>query len=156
MSKALMATSKSAVYYIGDLGYVTSPEEWRTYCYQVPVREVLLGQADSEDGVDTLFYLDPENSSDDEESGRPFYAFSTAYGDGVFADNSGRRYSVDSGGIGCIRVENLSDKGKVKEAVKKGLAHLIEVSEPITADDCSWTNGTLIFGEVIIETGELG
>lgn len=36
--------------------------------------------------------------------------FGTMYGDGCYQDENGRDYGVDSGLIGCIRVEGISDE----------------------------------------------
>ena len=133
-------------YYIGDLGYVCSPDEWESYCYQVPVRQTLLLQYEEGDITKEHYF----NGDED----KVFYAFSTAYGDGAYVDNSGRRYTVDSGGIGCIDVRYLTDKTKLKEVISRGQAHLIEMEE-LYPDRVDWRGGTIVFGDVIIETGDL-
>ena len=133
-------------YYVGDMGYVTSPDEWESYCISVPVRQELLRQYDEE-------VIEKEHYFNGDEN-KVFYAFSTAYGDGAYVDNSGRRYTVDSGGLGCIDSRYITDKGKLKDVISKGQAHLIEMEE-LYPERVDWQAGTIIFGDVIIQTGDL-
>ena len=133
-------------YYIGDLGYVCSPSEWQEYCYSVPVRQELLRQYNEGD-------ITKEHYFNGDES-KVFYAFSTAYGDGRYTDNEGRSYSVDSGGIGCIDTRYITDTGKLKDVINRGQAHIVEMEE-LFPDRVNWEGGTIIFGDVIIATGDL-
>ena len=133
-------------YYVGDLGYVCSPDEWESYCYQVPVRQTLLLQYSEGDITKEHYFNGDEN--------KVFYAFSTAYGDGRYLDQEGRAYSCDSGGLGCIDSRYITDKGKLKDVISKGQAHLIEMEE-LFPERVDWQSGTIIFGDVIIPTGDL-
>ena len=133
-------------YYVGDIGYVASPSEWEQYCYEIPVRQELLRQY-NEGGIEKEHFYNGDSK-------KPFYAFSTAYGDGRYTDQEGRRYSVDSGGIGMIETRFITDKGKLKEVVNKGLAHIVELDK-VTPDQVDWRGGTIVFGPIIIETGDL-
>ena len=119
-------------YFVGDLCYVLSDTEWDTLCAQVPLRSEMLEQIDSEDGYDCEFWLDAENPIDP----RSFICFSTAYGDGSYFDNKGRRYTVDSGSLGLIDVNYISEQGKLDSAVADGLGHLIEVEDEIDPSEC--------------------
>jgi hypothetical protein len=133
-------------YYVGDIGYVASPSEWESYCYQVPIRQELLRQSNEGDIIKEHYF--------DGDGSKVFYAFSTAAGDGTYIDNAGRRYSVDSGGIGCIDVRYLSDKDKLESVINKGLAHIVEMEE-LFPDRVNWQAGTIIFADTIIDTGDL-
>jgi hypothetical protein len=133
-------------YYVGDIGYLATPDEWQEYCYSVPVRQELLQQYNEGDIIKEHYFGG--------DSKKPFYAFSTAAGDGTYIDNAGRRYSVDSGGIGMIETRFITDKGKLKEVVNKGLGHIIEMDK-VTPDQVDWQAGTIIFADIIIATGDL-
>lgn len=91
-------------YYIGDLCYVMSDEEWAEFC-SITI--------DGHTCIDGEFQL---------KDGRRFATYGTAYGDGVYSDQHGNSYSVDAGLIGCILVkdiraekyDNLSNLGYIK------------------------------------------
>ena len=71
-------------YYIGDLCYVMSDDEWDEVCkLTIKDRKCL-------EGIFTM------------KDGRTFALFHTAWGDGVYSSNMGTSHSVDSGTIGCI------------------------------------------------------
>ena len=75
-------------YYIGDLCYVMTSEEWLEVC-DLTIQDSRL--------IEGEFQL---------KDGRKFAMYSTAYGDGTYYDHYGFSYSVDSGSIGCIRMED--------------------------------------------------
>ena len=75
--------------------------------------------------------------------GRQFAMFHTAYGDGEFYDKQGRAYCVDSGSLGCIKVENLT------EEVDETLGNIVEMP---TDFYCYSDGKTIYFGHVAIET----
>lgn len=115
-------------YYIGDLCYVLSSDDWFTYC-------AAYGASSDEDGYDPEIWLAPEEgeweaylADDGKEPWRPCFAFNTAYGDGCYTDQNGLKYSVDSGGIGCIRVDHANAE-KLADAVARGLGHIHEFEE---------------------------
>jgi len=78
-------------YYIGDLCYVMTSEEWLEVC-DLTIQDSRL--------IEGEFQL---------KDGRKFAMYSTAYGDGTYYDHYGFSYSVDSGSIGCIRMEDIKD-----------------------------------------------
>jgi hypothetical protein len=134
-------------YYVGDLCYVLDADDWHTYCSSFDWKDCST-YAD-EDGYDPEIWLDPEKfywealtDGTDAEPWRPCQTFNTAYGDGRYNDLEGRPYSVDSGGIGCIRVD-YANAEKLAEAVERGLGHLHE----FCTDDLTrgYDNGVIWF-----------
>ena len=83
---------RPGTYYVGDLCYVMHPQ-WREVC--------------------DLMFATKDNGTLDGEfnlaNGVRFALHGTAYGDGVYYDEQGRKYPVDAGLIGCIRVEDVYD-----------------------------------------------
>ena len=78
-------------YYIGDLCYVV--ENWEEYHKLFfPVEG-----GDQHVGVFT-------NSA-----GVKFANYGTAFGDGIYRDEEGNEYAVDSGSIGCIPIEAIQE-----------------------------------------------
>lgn len=73
-------------YWIGDLGCIMTDEEWRFF----------LKDLKCEEGEHKL------------PDGRPFAVYRTAEGDGTFQDDNGNDYSVDTGTLGCIKVQHIS------------------------------------------------
>lgn len=91
-------------YYVGDLCYVMTPEEWDEVCsLTIKGNECLEGEFQLADG-------------------RRFAMYGTKYGDGLYFDG-GKLYefSVDSGTIGCFltadikakKYDNISDLGAI-------------------------------------------
>lgn len=125
-------TMPAGKYYIGDLCYVMHPE-WNECC-------------------DLFFPYVPGQPSRQVEGeftlkdGRKFASFGTAYGDGTYTSSIGTSHSVDSGSIGCIRVEDIRDNAydNIEE-----LGAIVEFDQPfeVFAD-----TGMLVFGHVKIET----
>lgn len=121
-------------YYIGDLCYVMTNEEWRKFC------DITLDGQKVKDGEFQF------------KDGRRFATYSTAFGDGVYHDQYGHSYSVDAGLIGCILVEdikadkydNLLDLGAIQEFD----TDFVTGGGRGTPD---W-QGTIQFGRVVIET----
>lgn len=137
-------------YYVGDLCYVTNSDEWFTICSL----DSFYPNQDPDD-FDPQGYLDPENTLlEDENAGRPFYLLKTAFGDGCFKGSDNRSYSVDSGTIGCIAVDDITEVGKLADALNKGLGHLHEFEDfnyaccGYDSDDSS----ILFFGDLDIQT----
>lgn len=120
-------------YYIGDLCYVIEDDLWGEVCD-------LSSISDNEEG-DLLTLKD----------GREFYIMSTAYGDGCYSGSDGNTYSVDSGTIGAIPVEYLQGSEKLKDAVERGLGHIVEFPYSLACDVVN-ENGTLYFGSLAIYT----
>ena len=124
-------TMPAGKYYIGDLCYVMHPE-WDECCELFFPAGGHLPR-----GVEGEFTL---------KDGRCFASFSTAHGDGNYHANIGTSHSVDSGSIGCIRVEDVRDSNinNIRD-----LGAIVEFPEPF---EVSADQGLLIFGHVQIET----
>ena len=114
------------VYYIGDLCYVMH-NEWDDVC------DLTLGDQYPNEGQFRL------------PDGRQFAIFNTAYGDGEYFDKQGRSYSVDSGTLGCIKVDNLT------EEVDENLGNVVEMPHDFY---CYSDGKTIRFGHVEIPAGD--
>lgn len=81
---------QAGTYWIGDLCYVMHGE-WKEVC------SLIIQDGDVLDGEFNL------------ADGRRFAIYSTAYGDGEYKTNLNSMYNlgVDSGSIGCIRLEDI-------------------------------------------------
>ena len=121
-------------YYVGDLCYVMTDEEWKEFCNITLTGERVL---------DGEFQL---------KDGRRFATYSTAHGDGTYYDQYGHSYSVDAGLIGCIlesdikadKYENILDLGAI-----------IDFNEPFVTSGGRYdkeSEGVIQFGTVMIET----
>lgn len=80
--------------------------------------------------------------------GRRFASFGTAYGDGTYCSNINTSHSVDSGSIGCIRVEDIQDKTYDLERLMQ-LGAIVDFEQPFEVEA---DYGLLKFGHVLIET----
>lgn len=81
-------TMPAGKYYVGDLCYVMH-SEWDEFCsLTIKGPELLEGEFNLKDG-------------------RRFAFFGTKWGDGTYRDQFGRKYSVDAGLIGCIRIDDI-------------------------------------------------
>ena len=128
---------ETATFYVGDLCHVLTDSEWDAVC---------AGDLDGED------HLDPEDYDPrDQESGRPYSIFRTEHGDGWYSDSEGKRYGVDSGTIGCIKAEYISDITLLQAALNKGLGHLHEL-DTYAVGDAACDGGIMYFDTVCIET----
>jgi hypothetical protein len=121
-------------YYIGDLCYVMRPEwpEVVTCLYPDHLTEEM------KEGVHTLM------------DGRKFAIYSTAYGDGTYNSSVATTFDVDSGTIGAILVQDITDEEVTPEWMAKvggifDFRHRLETSS---------NNGTLEFGRVVIFTSD--
>ena len=84
------------------------------------------------------------------KDGRKFANFNTKYGDGEYSSNTPNSFCVDSGSIGCIKLEDIRDESYSTDMIKK-------LGAILTFDDdfvVSEHNGTISFGEVEIYTNE--
>ena len=127
-------TMPAGRYYIGDLCYVMH-DEWSEVCDLFFPASSYPGQTEGE------FTL---------KDGRRFASFGTAYGDGVYRSNIGTDHAVDSGSIGCIRVEDINDTTYDADRIKE-LGAIVEFAQPF---EVSEDQGLLIFGHVQIETAD--
>lgn len=126
MENIIKAELPAGTYYIGDLCYVLD-DRWDEVCSQV---------IEGSSVIDGRFVLD---------DGSEFVSFSTAYGDGEYYDNKNRSYCVDSGCIGAILVDNISET----EMKNLRLGNVCEFTEDFT---CQNDNGNMEFGNIYIET----
>ena len=123
-------------YYVGDLCYVLG-DRWDEVCSRV------INGDNCRDGVFTL------------EDGTQFAMMTTCYGDGQYEDNIGRRYSVDSGSIGCVLASKCdSDSysgGQVIDFTQPFMVRVVSEGERWLAKSYK-----LCFGRVQVETGFCG
>lgn len=122
-------TMPAGLYYIGDLCYVMN-DEWDDVC------SLLFAGRDDGGCNEGEFVL---------ADGRRFAIYNTVYGDGSYRDADGNSYSVDSGSIGCIRIEDirLTDKNDIGSGVA------ITFTDPF---ETSGEGAVLKFGYVEIDT----
>ena len=125
-------TMPAGRYYIGDLCYFLH-DAWDECC------ELFFPPDAPGRGVEGEFTL---------KDGRRFASFSTAYGDGVYRSSLNTFHSVDSGSIGCIRVEDIRDNTYDSTRLEE-LGAIVDFPEPFEVE-CD--QGMLVFGHVEIET----
>lgn len=113
-------------YWIGDLCYVMH-DKWDRFCeLTIDDQNLMYGKFDI-DGAEVAF-------------------LGTKYGDGSYNDQMGRKYPVDSGTIGAIKVEDITDPDA---DIKNGNIVVFNNAWEFHDDD-----GLLIFGKVMIQTGD--
>jgi len=130
-----MSYFQPGLYYIGDLCYVLNNTDWDEVCDLV---------IDGNECIGGEFMLTKNFPTT-----RSFAMYNTKFGDGVYYDQFGNRYSVDSGSIGCIRVDQTT-KGKDLEEMKR-LGAVVEMLHPF--DTCSTEEGLIKIGSTTIDTG---
>lgn len=124
---------KKGKYYIGDPCYVFD-KSWERVLQETSYFE---DPAD-DDSLFTIF-------------GKKMVCGGTAYGDGEYLDNFGRKYAVDAGLIACMPVSllKIDNKITVKQAEKDELLHIVFMEHDF---ECSVSNGIFQFGNIIINT----
>ena len=115
-------------YWVGDLCYVMHPQ-WEEVC------GLLFADRKDHGCNEGVFKL---------ANGVEFAIFNTAYGDGTYLDREGRDYPVDSGSIGCIRVEDVTDP----ESWLEGM-NIVEFEADF---EVRKRGSELIFGNIVIDT----
>jgi hypothetical protein len=118
---------QSGNYYVGDLCYVMH-DVWDEVC------ELII---DGHSCLQGEFEL---------KDGRKFALLNTMYGDGVYFDQQGRKYPVDAGLIGVIKMEDIRDTADNK---------WVEGGNEITFTrdfEVYRENGVLYFGMIEIDT----
>jgi hypothetical protein len=121
-------------YYVGDLCYVMTNDEWDQVCSIIIQGNKV---------IDGEFKL---------KDGRKFAIYSTSYGDGLYNDYYGNEYSVDSGSIGCIKVEDI--KAEKYDDIER-LGAIVEFETDFVTGGGRGTkgwNGIIQFGRIAIET----
>ena len=124
-------TMPAGRYYIGDLCYVMHPE-WDEAC------AMFFPPGAPGRGVEGEFTL---------KDGRSFASFGTAWGDGTYNSNIGTEHMVDSGSIGCIRIEDIRDD---QYDDFEELGAIVEFDQPFEVKKTG--QGLLRFGHVEIDT----
>jgi hypothetical protein len=112
-------------YWIGDLSYVLSDDDWDEYFHNYA----------STPGELHVF-----------ADGRKFWYYNTAFGDGTYEDQYGHDYQVDSGTIGIMLLTDIED---YHDAWLAGGNTIIFEDEFY----CSYNNGVFQLGDVVIDTG---
>lgn len=113
-------------YYIGDPCYIIPDQEWTAFC------DVMFATSD----YHVTAFKDV-----------PMLAGSTAFGDGVYADQLGNRYGVDAGTLAVVPRELWDARMSVEQVAKMGA--IFTFDQPFTAD-CH--RGVFNFGHVHIDT----
>ena len=124
-------------YYIGDLCYVMTDEEWDEVCSLTIVNNQCI------EGEFTM------------KDGRRFAMYGTRWGDGEYYDYTGNAYSVDSGTIGCIKFSDIRAK-KYEDIESLGVLHEFS-TDFVTGGgrgDFEWS-GVIQFGRIAIETNPM-
>jgi len=119
-------------YYVGDLCYVIG-DKWNDFCDKT---------------IDGHACLDGEMKLSD---GSIFATYGTAYGDGVYRDQKHRKYTVDAGLIGCIRLKDCDASVTTETIAERGLGHVITFPFPFKT---SSKDGVIEIGDIRINTGE--
>ena len=116
---------KAGKYYVGDLCYVLG-DRWDEVCNLIIVdHKCLDGEFELKDGT-------------------KFVIYGTAHGDGYYCDQQGNGYPVDSGSIGCVLVDDITEG----ELDKMG-GNLFDFEEHFeTGED----NGVIYIGDIEIDT----
>lgn len=78
------------------------------------------------------------------QDGREFVIFGTAHGDGVYEDQYGREYPVDSGCIGAIRLSDIRDTELWSEG-----GNLLEFPPGAVMKDSCYYDGTIVIGGTV-------
>lgn len=119
-------------YLFCDLCYPFSGEQWQEVCALLAVHGDACGVYELADG--TRFGL-----------------LSTAYGDGEYLDQHGSSYGVDSGTLGCVRLQDLAPDVARRflsgPSSRTCSVHTVPVPFRPSAED-----GVLTFGPVSIDT----
>lgn len=115
-------------YWVGDPCYSVPNDRWMEYLDDA-------GRDDHPHGEPLRFLL---GYLDD----KPVLGVGTAYGDGEYADEMGRRYPVDAGLIGLTPVDLAEDDSPFG-------SHLIKFDHDFT---CSYSDGTITLGDINIDT----
>ena len=114
----------AGTYYIGDPGYAVAEEEWEAFLYDM-LTHIGLGW-----GSVALF---------------------TLHGDGLYLDQHGNPYNVDSGLIGVFPVERVSSSVDREKMARLGQFHHFESSFLVEFDgdlEKVW------FGDIEINLGQ--
>jgi hypothetical protein len=119
---------KSGKYYVGDLCYVMTDDEWSEFC------DLTIKGNDCLNGEFTF------------ADGRKFATYGTKYGDGLYPASNGKMLSVDAGLIGCFAVGDIRAE-KYDDIEELGMIVDFE------SDFCtSVKDGVIRFGDITVDT----
>jgi hypothetical protein len=79
------------------------------------------------------------------------FSFHTFTGDGTYVDSEGREYGVDSGTIGILPLDKVSDMEKLRTALKFRIVQVLDIPE-VDETDCYEEDGVIVLGSVVINT----
>lgn len=127
-----MEDFEAGQYYVGDLCYVTTDEEW--------------GE------IVSLLFGHPSKHVFTLKNGKKIGILNTMHGDGMYEDQSGLSYPVDSGTLGCMKYQDIT---------KKHNAGTSDEGSQIDGQNIAFDypfgieshGGTLCFGHIEISTG---
>jgi hypothetical protein len=135
MRKNAMATMPAGKYWIGDLCYVMH-DNWDEFCEKAYDRDT------GEDNNGRMVL----------NNGVTVAWFNTMWGDGTYRDSQGRKYPVDAGLIGCIKMNDIDHDHRDNDLFG---GNIVEFANDF---ECGYENGTIWFGHgrdsVEIETGD--
>lgn len=118
----------AGTYYVGDLCYVMH-DKWDQFCdATISGERVLNGEFKIGDVI--------------------VASYCTKYGDGVYRDQEGRRYGVDAGLIGCIRIDQIHPS-EVRNVCDGNVITFDRAFQSGVTEE-----GVIWFGDVKIETGD--
>jgi len=118
---------KAGYYYVGDISYALSDEDYDAL-------------------VKIIISSNKEARWEGDFKGHPVFVGPT-YGDGVYADNDGDEYFVDSGTIGIVPEEMIDSNNR---------ADLGQIIEFRTDFEVSYEDGIFQFGNLVIDTKNYG
>ena len=119
-------------YYVGDLCYVMH-DRWDEVC------DLLFPPGTTGRGLQGEFNL---------KDGTRFVLYSTAYGDGEYSDEQGRKYPVDAGVIGCIALDDIDEDFEGNDIYG---GNIISFAKDFNTS----TDGeNITIGHVVVETGD--
>jgi hypothetical protein len=79
------------------------------------------------------------------------FSFRTFTGDGTYYDAEGFGYGVDSGTIGILPLDKVSDMEKLRTALKYRIVQIIDIPE-VDETECYEEDGVIVLGPVVINT----
>jgi hypothetical protein len=79
------------------------------------------------------------------------FSFHTFTGDGTYLDQENREYGVDSGTIGILPLDKVSDMEKLRTALKYRIVQVLDLPT-VSEDDCYEEDGVIVLGPVVINT----
>lgn len=83
------------------------------------------------------------------------FSFHTFTGDGTYIGSDGFAYGVDSGTIGILPLDKVSDKDKLRNALKYRIVQVVDIDEgAVSEETCYEEGGTIYLAGVIIATAD--